>query len=1283
MNNLTKSDSCHHPWKFLFLTVFLSICHAFRADAQTTLVTPNSGGNIWEIQPTPNRAYVVLRGDLDGDGRGDLHSVPTAGGSAIMLDEVAPGGDIWEMKVSNTHVVYRGRRDAGSEDLYSILLDGTGSPIKLLGVPSTDGNIYDNDWRITPDGTKVFVAGRLDDNGSGGSDNDVDLWSFPIGGGAATILTEYSGDFWQVKVSNTHAVYRGRIDGDGNEDIYSVSLNGNLNIQIAEAAPGGDIEDNGWEISPDGASIIYGGNVDGNGDHKLLRKPAGGGSSTTLDDGMRGLWQIKLTSTHVVYRGRIDNDNDSEDLFSVPISGGTPMRLVEASGGDIEDGNWKTSPDGNYVIYDGNIDGNGGKELFSVGINGSPTTQLYENAREIWETKVSNTHVVFRGRADNDDFEDLYSVPLNRSTEPVQLAEAGTNDADLNDNDWKISPDGKEVVFNGDLETNDVRELYAISINGGTRYKLNGTLQSSGTVEGDYFVGNQNVRVFFRADATVDGRNELFVADLFRAPTAITLSQSSVAENLAIGFTIGTFTTTDENANDTHTYSLVSGPGGIDNASFQILGDQLRSAAVFNVDLKSSYSIRVRTNDNKGGLFEQTFTITITEPNQAPTDITLSNASIMENVASGTTVGTFTTIDENANDTHTYSLVSGTGGDDNASFQIIGNQLKNVISFNFAIKSSYSVRIQTDDNNGGTFEETFTITITAEPNQSPTAITLSQSSIAESVAVGFTIGTFTTTDANVNDTHTYSLVSGTGSDDNGFFEISGSDLRNTIVFDVDIKSSYSIRVRTNDNKGGTFEQTFTITITEPNQAPTSITLSNSSIVEKLASGTTIGMFTTNDGNANDMHAYTLVSGTGGDDNSSFQIVGNELISAISFNFNTKSSYSILVQTDDRNGGTFSQAFTITITAEPNQNPTGISLSQSSIAENVAAGKTIGTFTTTDDNVDDTHTYSLVSGTGDDGNAFFQIVGNELQNAAVFNVDIKSLYSIRVRTDDSKGGTFEQTFTITITEPNQEPIGISLSNSTVMENVAMGFTIGTFTTIDENANDTHNYSLVSGTGGNDNAAFQIVGNELKSAVLFDFSVKSSYSILVRTDDGQGGQLDKVFVVTITSFIKTAQIITFELASDEVFENEGPVTLIATASSGLPVTFNVTSGPGHISGNQLTIVGPGEIVIEASQAGNEEFAASPTVSRTLTVKVVTGVEGQLKYSVYPNPTVDNVTIEIQQSEATLYLTDLNGKLSKQERFNGKTTIDLQNLPSGIYVIKVGFKNGDVLIKRIIKN
>ncbi|MCU0431637.1 MAG: T9SS type A sorting domain-containing protein [Cytophagaceae bacterium] len=196
-----------------------------------------------------------------------------------------------------------------------------------------------------------------------------------------------------------------------------------------------------------------------------------------------------------------------------------------------------------------------------------------------------------------------------------------------------------------------------------------------------------------------------------KAPTDIALSATTINENVAANSTIGTLSTTDQDAGDTFTYSLVSGTGDADNASFTISGSDLRIAGSPDFETKSSYSIRIRTTDQGGLNFEKVFTITISNLNEAPTDIALSATTINENVAANSTIGALSTTDQDAGDTFTYSLVSGTGDADNASFTISGSDLRIVDSPDFETKSSYSIRIRTTDNGGLNFEKVFTIGI--------------------------------------------------------------------------------------------------------------------------------------------------------------------------------------------------------------------------------------------------------------------------------------------------------------------------------------------------------------------------------------------------------------------------------------------------------------------------------------------------------------------------------------------------------------------------------------------
>ena len=96
----------------------------------------------------------------------------------------------------------------------------------------------------------------------------------------------------------------------------------------------------------------------------------------------------------------------------------------------------------------------------------------------------------------------------------------------------------------------------------------------------------------------------------------------------------------------------------------------------------------------------------------APTDIQLSDSSVLENLEEGTVIGKFSSIDPDSDDFHTYSLVGESiAYPDNSAFIIQDATLKSTIDFDFEHKSSYTIKVRSTDIGGQYFEKEFTITI--------------------------------------------------------------------------------------------------------------------------------------------------------------------------------------------------------------------------------------------------------------------------------------------------------------------------------------------------------------------------------------------------------------------------------------------------------------------------------------------------------------------------------------------------------------------------------------------
>ena len=127
---------------------------------------------------------------------------------------------------------------------------------------------------------------------------------------------------------------------------------------------------------------------------------------------------------------------------------------------------------------------------------------------------------------------------------------------------------------------------------------------------------------------------------------------------------------------------------------------------------------------------------------------------------------------------------------------------------------------------------------------------------------------------------------------------------------------------------------------------------------------------------------------------------------------------------------------------PNQPPTDIALSESSVDENSANGIVIGTLSTTDPDATDLHTYTLL----DDAGGRFGINGNQLvvANGALLDYETTSSYNITVRARDTGNLTYDESFAININNVPEAELRVTdttaPTSATLGETVALSWTV---------------------------------------------------------------------------------------------------------------------------------------------------------------------------------------------------------------------------------------------------
>ncbi|MFY0591765.1 Ig-like domain-containing protein [Roseivirga sp.] len=146
----------------------------------------------------------------------------------------------------------------------------------------------------------------------------------------------------------------------------------------------------------------------------------------------------------------------------------------------------------------------------------------------------------------------------------------------------------------------------------------------------------------------------------------------------------------------------------VDGSTYDVNVNGISGEGTIGLKVKNDDSIEDRATNPLGAIFN---TGAVYTTNFAPTAINTSLSSISENNEVGDAVGMLTSTDADNADTHTYALVSGTGDTDNGAFTINNDQLLAAESFDFETRDSYSIRIRTEDSNGGSFEQVLAITI--------------------------------------------------------------------------------------------------------------------------------------------------------------------------------------------------------------------------------------------------------------------------------------------------------------------------------------------------------------------------------------------------------------------------------------------------------------------------------------------------------------------------------------------------------------------------------------------
>ncbi len=141
--------------------------------------------------------------------------------------------------------------------------------------------------------------------------------------------------------------------------------------------------------------------------------------------------------------------------------------------------------------------------------------------------------------------------------------------------------------------------------------------------------------------------------------------------------------------------------------------------------------------------------------------------------------------------------------------------------------------------------------------------------------------------------------------------------------------------------------------------------------------------------------------------------------------------------------------------------------------------------------------------------------------------------------------------------NSAPTDLNLSNTAITENSPIGTVIGELNATDPNSADTHTFSLTCNGATGAEGNFSIATPTLKSAVVFDYETRTSYSICVKVTDNGGLSYEKNVTITIDNNTSDDPVAEINVKGNGVSITDGDTTPSTSDHSDFG-SVNIASG-----------------------------------------------------------------------------------------------------------------------------
>ncbi|KAJ8308291.1 hypothetical protein KUTeg_013165 [Tegillarca granosa] len=633
--------------------------------------------------------------------------------------------------------------------------------------------------------------------------------------------------------------------------------------------------------------------------------------------------------------------------------------------------------------------------------------------------------------------------------------------------------------------------------------------------------------------------------------------------------------------------------------------------------------------------------------NDKPVEVKLDPEKVLEEVEPGQPISDLVTVDEDEEQTHTYELLQDTEG----IFSIKDGKLlcsrkldyESESSKEFVIQVVSTIKFKIDDVNEAPFdlqlksfdskvnEPTFMIGEISVKDQDGDDLTINVQDTANGRIAYMNKRCKALTDILINGNSTSEIEVPENKNHFKIADLSAEDedTSATANLDYETQDTYEITILVMDNGNPpmTMQKTFTMKVTNENEAPTLIYLSN----DKRQ---VIGKLTTDDPDNVKTVIQTFTYSLTDDASGRLKIVGDELQVKKSdmmcngklciLNYESEPQLNVVVMVTDNGSPPLSYEQKITIyVQDTNDPPEDIRLSRDSIRENEPASTVLGKLSAMDQDVGQSFYFTLV----DNQDIFMLAADNTMTTKVPLNHEQKSLYNVTVRcTDNGSPAAFtDAVLTVNVLNVNEVPEYTGQSSLQVSENLQSGTIVGQLIASDVDNDDALTFDIGSSTDfrvsnvkceATDPSGIECTG-DLETTTILDYEVHSTYPLSVTVTDKYGASKTQTVTVIVKDENDDPQNILLNGKSVDVLEVDENIENVKIADLstddpdvGQTFTYNIKSGDEgifEIQGNELKVKSGVEIdyekknkyilLLEVTDSGTPP----KTLEKTVTINV----------------------------------------------------------------------------------